>query len=170
MSPPDPVLVALSGLPGVGKSTIAQALAREVGGVWLRIDSIEQALRRSGTLRDSVDAAGYLAAYALAEDNLGLGRIVISDSVDDWTLTRDAWRDVGHRAHARVPEVEVTCSDLAEHRRRVETRASEVPGLTPPDWDATTRRKYDEWTRDHLVVDTARRSIGACVATIRAAM
>ena len=39
------MLIIFSGLPGSGKSTIARALARRLGAVYLRIDTIEQAIR-----------------------------------------------------------------------------------------------------------------------------
>jgi predicted kinase len=42
------MLVVLSGLPGVGKTTIARELARATGAVHVRIDAIEQALRNAG--------------------------------------------------------------------------------------------------------------------------
>jgi predicted kinase len=42
------LLVEFSGLPGTGKSTLAGWLAREKGAVWLRIDEIENAMRRNG--------------------------------------------------------------------------------------------------------------------------
>jgi predicted kinase len=51
--------------------------------------------------QESLDDAGYRAAYAVAEDNLRLGRTVIGDSVNSWMLTRNAWRDAGLRAGAR---------------------------------------------------------------------
>ena len=79
------MLIVLSGLPGTGKTTIARALARELSAVNLRIDSIEQALRCEG-LR--VEGEGYDVAYAVAEDNLRLGRTVIADCVNPWPLTR----------------------------------------------------------------------------------
>ena len=37
-------LIVLAGLPGTGKSTLARLLAVEFDAVWLRIDSIEQAM------------------------------------------------------------------------------------------------------------------------------
>ena len=74
------MLLIFGGLPGVGKTAGAMGLAREIGAVHLRIDSIEQALRNSGV--DVSGPEGYEVAYAIAEDNLRLGRTVIADSVN----------------------------------------------------------------------------------------
>ena len=99
-----------------------------------------------------------------------LGRTVIGDSVNPWMLTRNAWRDAGLRARARVVEIETICSDVEEHRRRVETRAKEVPGLILPDWHAVIERDYHMWDRDHVTIDTADHSVTTCVELIRAAL
>jgi predicted kinase len=164
------MLIVFAGLPGTGKSTIARTLACEIGAVWLRIDSIEQGIRDSGVVPGSLDDAGYRAAYAVAEDNLRLGLTIIGDSVNDSFIVRSAWRDAGLRAGARVVEVEIICSDLEEHRRRVEERSIDVPGLILPDWEETIRRDYHPWDREHVVIDTSGRSVEACVAQIRAVL
>ena len=158
-------LVVFAGLPGTGKSTIARELARQLRAVWLRIDTIETAIADEAT---PITDEGYRAACALAVDNLRLGLDVVGDSVNPWLKTRDSWRDAGLAAGADVLEIEVVCSDPAEHRRRVETRVVDVPGLTPPTWEEVVGRDYRPWTRDRLVVDTARRSVAACVAEILA--
>jgi predicted kinase len=44
------MLIVFAGLPASGKSSIARALAQDLGAVWLRIDSIEQAIRESGAV------------------------------------------------------------------------------------------------------------------------
>lgn len=161
------MLIVFAGLPGTGKSSIARELAQELGAVWLRIDSIEQAIRESGVVRESLDDAGYRAAYAVAVDNLRLGRTVIADSVNGWMLTRNAWREAGLQAGSRIVEIETICSDLDEHRRRIEQRPNEVQGLKLPTWKEVIGRDYHAWDRDHVTIDTAGRSVAECVAVIR---
>ena len=73
-------LVVFGGLPATGKTTLARLLASELGALYLRIATIEQALRNSQVLRGSVEDAGYRVAYAVAAENLRLGRAVVADS------------------------------------------------------------------------------------------
>jgi predicted kinase len=160
------MLIAFAGLPGVGKTTIARELARQIGAVHVRIDSIEHALRSSGLLKGSMDDAGYRAAYAVAEDNLRLGLTVVADSVNPLPITREAWRDVARRAGAPIIEIEVVCTDGLEHRRRVESRDSDLPGWTLS-WQEVLDRDYRDWDRRPVVVDTAGRSVAENIAAIR---
>jgi len=161
------MLAILSGLPGVGKTTIARELARQIGAMHLRIDSIEQAIRGSAIGNRPLDDVGYCVAYAVAEDNLRLGGTVIADSVNPLRLTRDAWVNVAKCARVRAVEIEVTCSAAEEHRRRVETRASDIPGMRMPTWADVVAREYHCWDREHLVIDSANRTIDENVYMIR---
>jgi len=163
------MLIVLGGLPGTGKTTIARELARQLGAVHLRIDSIEQALRdwRPG---HSLNDAGYRVAYMVAADNLSIGRIVIADSVNPLPVTRDAWVAVAKRTRTQVVEVEVICSDPDEHRRRAENRVTDIPGLRLPTWHEIVSREYHPWDRKHLVVDTARQNVEQSVQMLREAI
>ena len=161
------MLIILGGLPGVGKTTIARELARQIGAVYVRIDSIEQAIRDSGALGQPVHDAGYRIGYAIAEENLRLGRTVIADSVNPIALTRDAWAAVATRADASSIDIEVTCSDSTEHRRRLETRKDDIPGLRPLSWQEVVARDYQPWDREHIVIDTAGRSVEQIVTMLR---
>jgi predicted kinase len=160
------MLIVLAGLPGAGKTTIARTLAQRIGAVHLRIDSIEQAIRDTGLTSRSLDDAGYRIAYAVAGDNLRIGLTVIADSVNPLQITRDAWVDVAKRIPAKFVEVEVMCSDRTEHRKRVETRAADVPGLRLPTWDEVVGREYHPWNRERVVVDTAVRRVEENVALL----
>jgi predicted kinase len=51
------MLLILGGLPGTGKTTIARELARKLGVVHVRIDSIEQALSLPETLGSTLRRA-----------------------------------------------------------------------------------------------------------------
>ncbi|MEV1009139.1 AAA family ATPase [Streptomyces sp. NPDC049881] len=160
------MLVIICGLPAAGKKTLARALARRTGGVHLRVDTIEQAIVRSGLAAQPLGPAGYAVAYALAEEHLRQGLTVIAESVNPLAVTRDAWRDVAGRAGVPVLEAEIVCSDPAEHRRRAEHRTVDIPDLALPTWEAIVGRAYEPWDREHLVVDTAGRDVAACVADL----
>lgn len=157
------MLIVFGGLPGSGKTTIARALARRLGAAHLRVDTIEQALRKSDVLKADVGPAGYEIAYSVAQDNLRVGRVAIADSVNPLKITRDAWRAVGEGAAVEVAEVEVICSDKAEHRRRVETRMSDIDGLKLPSWQNVVDRDYEKWDRERIVIDTATKGVDAIV-------
>src|SRR5262245_53444704 len=161
------MLIIFGGLPGVGKTAIAAELARRIGAVHLRIDSIEQAIRASGVVGEAIDDVGYRVAYAVAQDNLRIGRTVIADSVNPLPLTRDAWVEVAARAHVPAIEIEVQCSDVSEHRRRVESRTSDMPVLKLATWKEVVDREYHPWDREHLVIDTAGRTVEQNLDTVR---
>jgi predicted kinase len=160
------MLIIFSGLPGTGKTSIARELARQIAATYVRVDTIEQALRDSKAVGETMNDLGYRVAYAVAEENLRLGRTVVADSVNPLALTRDAWIAVAGRAKSRFLEVEVQCSDATEHRRRVEERSIDIPGLELPTWNDVVSREYNKWDRDHVVVDTADCTIEQAVSQI----
>jgi|ERR1700683_3627452 predicted kinase len=162
------MLIIFGGLPGVGKTAIAGELARQLGAVYLRIDSIEQAIRDCGKRNGPPDESGYCVAYAVAKNNLLLGRTVVADSVNPLRATRDAWAEVASLGGASKFEVEITCSSPQLHRRRLEARPADIGGrrLT---WQEVLSREYEPWDREHTVIDTAATSVAEAVAELRKA-
>jgi predicted kinase len=164
------MLIVFGGLPATGKTTIARELARQLGAVHVRIDSIEQAIWDSGVLSPPNNDVGYRVGYAVAADNLHVGRTVIVDSVNPIQLSRDAWVEVANRARVPAVEIEVTCSDAKEHRQRVETRISDIAGSRSLTWQDVVTRDYHPWNREHIVIDTATRSVEQNVMILRGAL
>jgi predicted kinase len=147
------MLYIFGGLPGVGKSTLSRLLSRRRKAVYVRVDTIEQAIRAAGGQLTGPE--GYVGAYGIAADNLVLGLPVVADCVNPLEETRMAWRDVATRCGVSFSEVEVICSDMTEHRTRVETRVAEIEGFRLPSWNGVLRRTYEPWTTPHVLIDTA---------------
>ena len=166
------MFIIFGGLPGSGKSTIAQSLAIRMKALYLRVDSLEQAIRSSGILAAGTGPgpAGYMGIYRLAADNLRLGHSVIADTVNPIEITRAAFKAVAAQANTRFLEVEIVCSNAMTHRHRVETRPSTVDGLIPPTWAEVEASDYEPWQNPHLRIDTSHLSVDESVAKIMAAI
>ena len=157
------MLILLSGLPGVGKSSLARASCAGGRAVHLRIDAIEaavmaSALRPAADHPDSLGDVGYRVAAAQAEELSAGGHVVLGDAANAVPEARAAWGPA-----ALV--VEVICSDPAAHEARIRRRHAEEPGT--PDWEAVRARRWEPWDRPVLRLDTARAAAGALADGLR---
>lgn len=160
------MLIIFSGLPAVGKSTIAKQLAQMIKATYLRVDTIEQSLRHQSPQKE-IGPEGYFILYALAKENLQLGNTVITDSVNDLRIIRDDYRNIAQSLACPFLEIEILCTDQKLHQARAETRITDIEGLIPPSFEAINKRQYERWNRAHLQLDTAILSIDECVKHIQ---
>ena len=156
-------LTVVGGLPAVGKTAVCREILRLRAGsqagppTWLRIDSIEQALRDSGEMLPGMPGgAGYYAAAAVARDVLASGGDVLVECVNPLPVTRRLWEETASVRGCRFLAVELICSDEAEHRRRAQQRVSDIKGLDLPGWQEITHRDYVPWPEADLRLDPAR--------------
>jgi predicted kinase len=150
------VLVVVGGLPGVGKTTVARAVAGRTGAAHLRIDTFEVALVRLGLVAPGeVGAEGYELAMAAADTCLTAGTDVVVDAVFDVAAARRPFRELGDRHGVPVHWVRLICTDRAEHERRVTGRSADLAGHVVPTWPQVQARRVDQWHERHTVVDTA---------------
>jgi predicted kinase len=161
-----PILYIFSGLPGVGKTTIARELAKQIGAVFIRVDTIENALRVSSLHIHPAEDADYEIGYAIARENLKNGVSVIADSVNPLLITRNAWREIALSIKIQYLEIEITCTDQELHKSRIENRNINFPNQNLPNWAEVLARNYEDWNCEHLTIDTAKTPINKAIAQI----
>jgi predicted kinase len=140
-----PQLIVTAGLPGAGKSTIAEVVGNRLGVPVVSVDPLESAILSAGIAPDQpTGLAAYLVAETIAEAVLVGGAGVIVDAVNAVEPARDQWVRLAGRQNVPVKFLEVVCSDPALHRARLEKRHRELPHLAEPTWHAVEQRT-DEW-------------------------
>jgi len=142
-------LIVMAGLPGAGKSTIAEIVGARLGATVVSVDPIESAILRAGIDADQpTGLAAYLVAEEIAEKELDSGRTVIVDAVNAAEAARLQWRDLATRADVRLRVIEVSCSDETVHRARLEKRERRLPHLEETTWRAVEQslEGYAPWT------------------------
>lgn len=153
------MFIILGGLPGTGKSTIGRKIADKLKAVYLRIDSIEQAIKDASKYSNqasiNIVAEGYMVACEVAKDNLALGLTVIADSVNPIEMTRADYRAVAAATNTPYIEIEFTCLNQEQHKHRIETRKSSIASLKQPTWQDVLDRDYEKWQSKHLTIDTS---------------
>jgi len=150
-------LIVTSGLPGSGKSTIAENIASALKVPLFSIDPIEAAMWTSGIPKESTGIAAYKIAEAMAAENLKQGLSVIVDAVNPVEEARAMWRALAKRFSVEVFFIEVHCSDEGVHRARIEKRVRNIEGMSEITWYRVQDRRaeYEPWSEPRLTLDTA---------------
>ena len=150
-------LIVVAGLPGSGKSTVAEGLSRSLSVPVFSVDPIEAAMWRGGLARAQTGIAAYGVAVALADEHLRLGHSVIVDAVNPVEAPRAAWRDLAAKYRAGLKIIECVCADEAVHRRRIEARIRSIDGMPEVTWARVLQRRaeYEPWTDQRLILDTS---------------
>ncbi len=155
-------LIVFSGLPGTGKSALAEAVGRELGTPVFAKDWLEATLLRSKVVpaetEKQLGSVGYELLTVLAECQLGLDQSVILDSVASTESIRNTWRDLGKKYNADWRVIECVCSDIALHRERLEKRQRHIPGWHELKWSEVefVRSYYAPWDEERLILDSIR--------------
>jgi predicted kinase len=150
-------LIVLSGLPGSGKSTVAEAVSRALQMPIFSVDPIEAAMWRGGLAKAETGIAAYEVAIALAGENLRLGHSAIIDAVNPVEAPRAAWRELAAKHQVELKFIECVCAAEAVHRRRIEARIRNIEGMPEVTWERVQQRRaeYEPWTDARLVLDTS---------------
>jgi predicted kinase len=149
------VLIVLSGLPGTGKSALADGIARTLRLPVLSVDPLESAILRAGiTPSFETGLAAYLAAETLADGYLAVGLDPIIDAVNSVETAREMWRALARKHRVLLRIVECLVSDPAVHATRLANRQRDL-ALGEPTADDVARRRaeWTDWPEPHLALD-----------------
>jgi predicted kinase len=155
-----PTRIVLSGLPGSGKTVLAEGLSRALSVPIFSVDPIEAAMWRAGLAKTETGVAAYEVARALADEHLRLRHAVIVDAVNPVEAPRAAWRNLAAKHRVSLKIIECVVSDETMHRQRIEARVRSVAGTHEFTWGQLLQRRaeYEAWTDPRLVLDTSRTS------------
>jgi predicted kinase len=150
-------LIVVSGLPGSGKSTVADGLSRRLSIPVFSVDPIEAAMWRNGIAKSQTGIAAYEVAAALADEHLRLGHSVIIDAVNPIEAPRAGWRTLAAKHKAGMKIIECVCANEAIHRQRIEARRRNIDGMPEVTWSRVLERRaeYQPWTDPRLTLDTS---------------
>lgn len=157
-----PTLLLVTGPPGTGKSTVAEAAAARLDAPvlawdWVMagltpFDEVQAALRSIDPTR--ARRVGWSMLWNLAVAQLRRGRSAVLDGCAR-VPEIDGTRQVAAEEGAASPVVVTRCRDVAVHRSRVEGRTRGIPGWYELDWDhvAGFLARWDEPTGADLYLD-----------------
>jgi predicted kinase len=154
-----PQLVVMSGLPGSGKSAIAEQLAQRLQLPILSVDPIESAMLKTGIERSfETGLAAYLVAEALADEQLKLGNSVVIDAVNAEEEGKNVWRGLAKKHGLALTVLLVIVSDRALHQQRIESRVRGLHGFSEVAWEMVEAREqvFTAWQESALMLDSSR--------------
>ncbi len=170
--PPCAILVA--GLPGTGKSTLAEALAQSLRAPAFSMDWDLGTLMPFGVLRpDNTWPLSELMMVSSMARQLQLGTDVIVDGAGLRAEERRRLQAVAQALGAVVIGVECVCSDEQVHRGRLQGRSRGIPGWAATvSWEHVKRMRelWEPWEEPHLVLDSAVQTPAAGLAVVLASV
>lgn len=172
------IFVQMSGVPGAGKTTLAHAIAKQIGAVVIDHDVTKSVLLDATVPVDLAGRASYLVLDSLARHLLKQGHSVIFDSPCRYSELLARGQRLAEESGAAYRYIECVLHDLAELDRRLRTRGrmrSQLAGVyaAPTEGSGKTEagaEVFRHWianmqrpATDYLTLDTSR-PLERCVA------
>ena len=161
-----PVLVAISGLPGTGKSYVSQRLLDRVSLALLETDALRKALHSSPTYSAQESARLFRLTHELIEELLDEGIPVLLDATNLVESHREHLYTIADRRGVKLILVLVEAPPELV-RERLAERGKQRQDRSDADWEVYQRMRpsVDPIRRSHYTVDT-NREVGRVVEQV----
>ncbi len=153
----EPVFIAVSGLPGTGKSYFCSKLAERLPFVILESDALRKALFLSPSYSLQESSRLFRAVRLLIERLLKKGNSLILDATNLSERHREYLYSIADRLGVKLVLVRVEAPPWIVHER-LETRRGNLGSKSDADWAIYQRMKpsVQKISRNHYAVDTSR--------------
>ena len=145
----------MSGLPGSGKTAMADEIGRALRCPVVSVDPIEAAILQAGIGRSfETGLAAYIVAEALADAQLAAGLDVVIDAANYVEPGRAMWRSLARKHGFQLRIIECFVSDPAVHGARLAGRDRGLAIAEPTSGDIERQRaEWTPWRESHLILD-----------------
>ena len=156
------MIIAVTGLPGTGKTTFARSLAHAVGTIHLNTDIVRHLLHMRGRYQPEDKARVYDALFTKLEDAIKLGKHVVVDGTFYSSELRTRLREVGDKHDIPVTWIELQADEEVIRKRVVRHRE-----YSEADFDAyqAVKAQYEPIKCMHLVLRSDRMTPGEMTKT-----
>jgi hypothetical protein len=146
-------LVAVAGLPGVGKTTVSGAVAERLGATRLRSDVLRKELFSDPTYATAETETVYETLRDRAADRLAAGESVVLDATFRRRARRDRVAAVADEHDAAFRLVHVECADSVV-RERIAAREGDASDADVRVYEQL-KGEFEPVARDHVRVDNS---------------
>ncbi|HSH05147.1 MAG TPA: AAA family ATPase [Anaerolineae bacterium] len=145
------LFLQMSGTPGAGKTTLANALRPHLNAVILDHDTTKSAFLAEPDIFPSAGPASYIALKAIATHLVSQGHTIIFDSPCFYTELLTFGQQLAHHHHIPYKYIECYLDDFDQLEHRLQTRQSRPSQLiTHLDQTITNGLGQQMSGRDHL--------------------
>lgn len=147
-------IVVVCGLPGVGKTTVAEDVADRVEGRLLRTDVVRKQILTNPNYTEEESRMVYGEVFDRARETIEDGQSVVLDGTFKDAIYRDRAKELSESLDAEFDLVKVECSEDVV-RERIRSRKNDA---SDADFEvhAMYRERFDPIAGDHVTVDNSK--------------
>lgn len=151
--PSEPALIAVCGVPGVGKTTVARAVADRLDGELLRTDVVRKEILPDPEYTEEETRMVYRELFDRGREAIERGDAVVLDGTFRASRFRDGAADVADSLNVDFRLVKVECSPDVVKERIAHREDDE----SDADFEIHVkyRKEFEPIERDHLTVDNS---------------